>query len=148
MGLVTGVSHLLILAEVLHGCSSIISLSLRCFLRCNRAKKKKIYCSITLCLSVSVWGGWEWLCIWHMDLLCWFVSNYSLMTFSLILRIAKQLRVIMILMFQVQGCEVCSGVEFWKSGSSGWACFDSLLAHTHELHWLLANYIVCLYKNH
>lgn len=55
MGLVIGVSHLLILAEVLHGCSLIISFSLRCLLRCNRAKKKK-KCPITLpeCLSL----GW------------------------------------------------------------------------------------------
>lgn len=58
MGLVTGVSHLLILAEVLHGCSSIISLSLRCVLRCNRAKKKKknllFHNTLSECLSL----GW------------------------------------------------------------------------------------------
>lgn len=144
MGLVIGVCHVLILAEVLYGCSLIISLSLSCLLRCNRAKKKVCF-SITLCLNVLVLGG----CVWLMDLLCWSVSDlllsyYSQMTFSLILWIVKQLRVIMTLIFQVQGCEICSGVQFWKLRSCGW---NVGLAYKHGLKWLLQTiHIICPIK--
>lgn len=38
----------------------------------------------------------------------------------------------------------------WRSGSQETACetwFDSVLAYTHKLDQLLANYIICHYKN-
>ena len=138
MGLVKGVSHLLILAEVLHGCSSIIFFSLRCLLRCNTAKKKNLLFQSTLperlhlgWLSMTAFGIW-------VCLIC-ALKLFSPVAFPLILITPKQWKVLMILVFQVHGCEVCTAVEFGESRNSRWHRVDSILAYAHEIHWLLAN---------
>lgn len=56
MGLVIEVSHLLILVQVLLGCPLIMSLSLRCLLRCNRAPPQNLLSHNTLleCLGLGL----------------------------------------------------------------------------------------------
>lgn len=142
MGLVKGVSHLLILAEVLHGCSSVIFLSLRCLLRCNRAKKKNQFCSITPCLNVSVLGGW--------------VTLHLAYGFALLVCLLCALQLSSSgISPDLSNCQTVEShndshskfravryVQVWSSGSQGalgdtWV--DSVLAYAREINWLLAN---------
>lgn len=143
MGLVIGVSHLLILAEVLRGCSFIILLSLRCLLRCNRAKKKS--CPITLpeCLSL----GWLQVTLhlaYGFALLICLLPALQLSSDGIFLDLRN---------YQTARSHDHSnflssglwGIQVWSSGSLGalgetWV--DSVLAYTHELNWFLASYFI------
>lgn len=118
MGLVIGVSHLLILAEVLHGCSLVIFLSLRCLLSSNRAKRSLLFHN-TLPEPLSL--GWLRVTafgIWFALLIC-LLCALQLSSDGIIPDIMNCQTVESHYESQVLKLRTVSYVEVWSSGNQG-----------------------------